>query len=130
MFIGRLPGGDGRVTVSGTGRSLDLRGGEPGRDIGRDGGVGALTLEAGASFSALNLRVGSNRTATPLPSTGTVTVTGVGSQFTLSSDFAVSAPGNPLVAGTLDLGRGLDGKPPQPIAQTLGNRIAPHGRRG
>ena len=109
LSVGRLPGGNGDLVVSGVGSSLDLRGGEANGQFGRDGGTGALTVEAGANFSAMCLNIGRNSTGTALPSTGTVTVTGAGSRLALSSDFAVNTTVDPFDAGYINLGRGIGG---------------------
>lgn len=85
LHIG-VNGGQGALTVTGSGSSLAISGNNPNLAVGRSGAAGQGTLEvlAGATASSLFLNVGRDG------ANGAVTIDGLGSQLSL---LGVSTPG-------------------------------------
>lgn len=93
-------GGRGDLTVSGIGSNVTVTGNNPIIQVGRSGagGQGSMTVEAGATASALFLTVGRDG------ATGTLTIDGAGSQMSLLG--VASSPGGGSAFATAGRGGG------------------------
>ncbi|MFT3820087.1 MAG: hypothetical protein QM750_21155 [Rubrivivax sp.] len=127
MHVGIGAGSNGALSVSGPGSRLDIRGGDglaPYLGVGRDGATGSVTITGGAVVELSN-----NRVSAPNPagypsgeallmdvgrrasgadgngSTGTVTVSGAGSELTMTgaTDARLQIGAGAQASGTLNL---------------------------
>jgi fibronectin-binding autotransporter adhesin len=83
MSIGKSAGGVGAVTVSGSGSSLSISGGNSELNVG-EAGTGSFTVENGATASTTGVSIGLSG-----GSNGTATLRGAGSTWTV---FATASP--------------------------------------
>lgn len=110
IHIGRFENGEGHVTVSGNGSELLLTGNLSRLNVGRDGGLGELTIEQGGFVGSQLLAIGWNLSSTPINTIGRVYVDGAGSELKASTVYGEFFGYLAGAAGYQTVGRGDGGR--------------------